>query len=404
MIGLRKRNVAEYSDISLEDDNENQQPKSRIARVLHSADMFPKAPSYIAQRTLLGAILSFITIAFLAFLVISEFVMFLTVKRVDTLSVDMAKDGQILIYFNISFPNIRCTELSVDTVDASGEQHINIYHRMHKNPIGDDGLIAQVEEEPAALGHGIIDITKIPGSPFYCGPCYVDSPVDGRQCCNSCNDVLNQFQRLGKRPPAKTKIEQCVYEMSLSYPGCNMYGAMEVNKVAGNFHFAPGRSFSQEHETRVHHIHEFNPVLIGRFNASHIIHELSFGEKIPHVKYPLDMSQHIVPTGTSLFKYFIKIVPTAYKRGGGPFSFVTESYQYSFTKHRVDFNPAETIMLPGVFFVYDLSPIKIHYHDTGEPFLHFIVSMCAVIGGVFVVSSYIDRLLHFMLKGIRKVD
>src|SRR5689334_2396595 len=99
MIGLRRRNVAEYSDITLEeDDNVTQQPKSRLAIALHQVDLFPKAPSYIAQRTLLGAILSFITIAFLAFVVISEIIMFLSVKRVDTLSVDLVKDGQILIY------------------------------------------------------------------------------------------------------------------------------------------------------------------------------------------------------------------------------------------------------------------------------------------------------------------
>lgn len=25
--------------------------------------------------------------------------------------------------------------------------------------------------------------------------------------------------------------------------GCNIYGSLEVNKVAGNFHFSPGKSF-----------------------------------------------------------------------------------------------------------------------------------------------------------------
>lgn len=27
--------------------------------------------------------------------------------------------------------------------------------------------------------------------------------------------------------------------------GCNIHGSVEVNKVAGNFHFAPGKSFQQ---------------------------------------------------------------------------------------------------------------------------------------------------------------
>lgn len=29
--------------------------------------------------------------------------------------------------------------------------------------------------------------------------------------------------------------------------GCEVYGYLEVNKVAGNFHFAPGKSFQQQH-------------------------------------------------------------------------------------------------------------------------------------------------------------
>ena len=35
--------------------------------------------------------------------------------------------------------------------------------------------------------------------------------------------------------------------------GCNVYGSLEVNKVAGNFHFAPGKSFQQANM----HVHDF---------------------------------------------------------------------------------------------------------------------------------------------------
>lgn len=29
--------------------------------------------------------------------------------------------------------------------------------------------------------------------------------------------------------------------------GCRVYGVLKVNKVAGNFHIAPGKSFQQHH-------------------------------------------------------------------------------------------------------------------------------------------------------------
>src|SRR5690606_28178627 len=116
-------------------------------------------------------------------------------------------------------------------------------------------------------------------------------------CCNTCEEVKRAYASSGLPPPKLSEIEQCIDEVSNQNPGCNMYGILQVNKVAGNFHFAPGRSFSQEHETHVHHIHEFNPMLVSRFNSSHIIHELSFGERIPYVKYVLDNTQQIIHEG-----------------------------------------------------------------------------------------------------------
>lgn len=41
--------------------------------------------------------------------------------------------------------------------------------------------------------------------------------------------------------------------------GCQVYGYLEVNKVQGNFHFAPGKSFQQ------HHVHgRSSSFLLGR--------------------------------------------------------------------------------------------------------------------------------------------
>jgi len=40
--------------------------------------------------------------------------------------------------------------------------------------------------------------------------------------------------------------------MSQSHEGCNLAGSFEVNKVSGNFHIAPGRSFARNNM----HIHD----------------------------------------------------------------------------------------------------------------------------------------------------
>jgi len=36
--------------------------------------------------------------------------------------------------------------------------------------------------------------------------------------------------------------------------GCRLYGHVQVNKVAGNIHIAPGKSFQQHHM----HVHDIN--------------------------------------------------------------------------------------------------------------------------------------------------
>ncbi len=66
--------------------------------------------------------------------------------------------------------------------------------------------------------------------------------------------------------------------------GCNVYGSLEVNKVAGNFHFAPGKSFQQSNM----HVHDLLAFGKDSFNLSHIIKEISFGAHFPGVVNPLD--------------------------------------------------------------------------------------------------------------------
>ena len=58
--------------------------------------------------------------------------------------------------------------------------------------------------------------------------------------------------------------------------------------------------------------------------------------------------------------------------------------------------------LPGVFFIYDMSPFVVHRTEESQSFFHFLVRMCAVVGGVFTVSALVDRVINFALNGARK--
>lgn len=352
-------------------------------------------------------------------LVGSALIRYLSVDRRDTLSVDIQVEDRVVIFFNISFPDLKCYDLHLDSVDASGDAAIDVAHHIHKVPVDASGRITHLESKhKAKLGTEMpqekYDPTKDPHSVMFCGSCYIEKKRG--QCCNTCQDVMEVYKRNGLAPPRVEDIEQCLFDASKNHPGCNIYGTLDVQKVNGNFHFLPGRSFSQEYETRVHHIHEFNPILVDRFNSTHIIHSLSFGLRIPHVTYPLDDTVGIIPKieetdekapKTALFKYFVKVVPTTYKSatpilGAGLFSQVINTYQFSFTKHVMSFDSQKVMMLPGVFIVYNFEPIRITYEEFTVPFTHFVVDLLAVCAGVFVVLNYVDRLLEFIVLKLNK--
>ncbi|KAK1389971.1 hypothetical protein POM88_018149 [Heracleum sosnowskyi] len=66
--------------------------------------------------------------------------------------------------------------------------------------------------------------------------------------------------------------------------GCNIVGTLEVNKVAGNFHFAPGKSFHQANL----HVLELLAFQMDNYNITHRINKLSFG-RIQHILSIINM-------------------------------------------------------------------------------------------------------------------
>lgn len=112
------------------------------------------------------------------------------------------------------------------------------------------------------------------------------------RCCNTCEDLKAAYLRKGWTLTNILKDSvQCLRDKSNPFSsvrpgeGCRVTGTMLVNKVAGNFHIAHGESIIKDG----HHIHQFNPAEAPKFNVSHTIHSISFGEPYPSMPpNPLD--------------------------------------------------------------------------------------------------------------------
>ena len=51
-------------------------------------------------------------------------------------------------------------------------------------------------------------------------------------------------------------------------------------------------------------------------------------------------------------------------------------------------------MLPGVFFIYDISPIMVKFTEKTMSFSYFLTSLCAIVGGVFTTAGIVDGLVY----------
>ena len=255
------------------------------------------------------------------------------------------------VNLNITFPALHCNDVHLDVIDVAGDSQLEISDSMFKQRLSiKDGsprstakIAAEANikaEEDKKYREAVAK--KIPEN--YCGPCYGAHQKEG-DCCNTCDDVLSAYKKKRWNENAVQPLaEQCIREgrgknepkKMTGGEGCNLSGHFTVNRVAGNFHIAMGEGVDREGR----HIHQFLPEDRINFNASHVVHELSFmddeyGDVIGgssdngKKKFKTEMNKVGIngeksmngvdkvvteDTGTTgLFQYFIKVVPTTYK-------------------------------------------------------------------------------------------
>ncbi|KEZ44299.1 Uncharacterized protein C24B11.08c [Scedosporium apiospermum] len=416
-------------------------PKSRFTRL----DAFTKTVDEARIRTTSGGIVTIVSLIIVLYLAWGEWRDYRTIIIQPELIVDKGRGERMEIHLNVTFPKVPCELLTLDVMDVSGEQQHGIMHGINK-----------VRLRPSSEGGGVIDVKALRNEnevaihldPNYCGGCYgADAPPNAQKkgCCNTCEEVREAYARAGWAFGSGENVEQCEREhyseklMEQKAEGCRIEGALRVNKVIGNFHLAPGRSFSNGH----HHVHDLKnywepgPNNV-KHDFTHIIHSLRFGPQLPedvtrklgpnalpwtnHHLNPLDGTRQDTSDSNFNFMYFVKIVPTSYlplgwekkvrniiqgdsaslgalgAAGDGS----VETHQYSVTIHKRslsggnDEDHEEKFHakggIPGVFFSYDISPMKvINREQKSKTFTGFLTGLCAVIGGTLTVAAAVDR-------------
>ncbi|KAM7507919.1 hypothetical protein LguiA_018372 [Lonicera macranthoides] len=338
-----------------------------VKQALKSLDAFPRAEEHLLQKTQSGAVVSIVGLVIMATLFLHELRYYLTTYTVHKMAVDLKRGETLPIHINITFPSLPCDVLSVDAIDMSGKHEVDLDTNIWKLRLNNDGHIIGTEY--------LSDLVEKEH--------HHDGDKDHHE------DADQKLHLQGFDEDAEHMIKRVKQAMAAG-EGCRVYGVLDVQRVAGNFHIS------------VHGLNIFVAQMIfegnTHVNVSHVIHDLSFGPKYPGLHNPLDGTSRILRGASGMFKYYIKIVPTEYKYISKE---VLPTNQFSVTEYFSPINEYARAW-PAVYFLYDLSPITVTIKEERRSFLHFITRLCAVLGGTFALTGMLDRWMFRFLEALTR--
>ncbi|KAK0174045.1 hypothetical protein PV328_007162 [Microctonus aethiopoides] len=322
-------------------------------------DAFPKIPDAYTNKSAVGGTFSFITFCIIFWMIILETRYFLDAQLYFKFQPDNEIDAKLKINIDITVA-MPCSSLGADILDSTNQ-----------NLQGFDALSEEDTWWELSMNQRAhFDSLKNMNS-------YL------REEYHAIHELLWKSQQVAYMGEMPKRTDVPDYRPD----ACRFYGSINVNKVAGNFHITAGKSLSLPRG----HIHISAFMTSRDYNFTHRINKFSFGEESPGIVQPLDGDEKIADENMMLYQYFVEIVPTDIQT----LLKTTKTYQYSVKDYQrpIDHHKGSH-GIPGIFFKYDSSALKVKVTQNRDSFIQFLVKLCATVGGVFVTSGLINGIVQ----------
>lgn len=338
--------------------------RRNVAKIFKEMDAFPKVPESYQETSTSGGTVSILVFLFISILVISEFIYYIDTDINYKYEVDKDADEKIRINIDMTVA-MDCDDIGADVLDIAGasistDNHLKLeptFFKMSTNQLkwwNAFRMVRQHNEEYRSLK----DVSQMAMIFGHALPTYMP-PVDRKEFADKDTDA------------------------------CRIFGNIEVNKVAGNFHITAGKSIPHPRG----HAHLSSLVSELNYNFSHRIDLLSFGEPHPGLINPLDGDLMLTDKGYHMYQYYIKIVPTYIETVRNNM----KTNQYSVTQRSRSINHATgSHGVPGIFFKYDFNAVSVRVKEERRQFSQFLIRLCGIIGGVFATSGMLHSFVGFL--------
>lgn len=393
---------------------------------LLSLDAFAKTVEDAKVKTASGGIITLVCVLVVLLLIRNEYSEYTLVVNRPELVVDRDVNRKLDINIDITFPNLPCDLVTLDILDVSGDTQADVlksgFEKYRLIPSSNE----EVLDNAPVLRNDLLleDIAKNPNKEGggFCGSCYGALPQgDNEYCCNDCETVRLAYAEKMWAFYDGANIEQCENEGYVTRlnqrieqkEGCRIKGTAQINRVSGNMHFAPG--YAKTSPGR--HIHDLSlyEKHFDKFNFDHVINHLSFGldpvkEDTNHQStHPLDGFRLILNDKSRVISYYLKVVATRFEFLSG---LAMETNQFSAIPHHRPYRGGKdedhhhTLHakggIPGVFFHFDISPMKIiNKEQYAKTWSGFVLGVISSIAGVLTVGAVLDRSVWAAEKAIK---